>query len=35
LSGASFGPVGVAHGEDGEGQAGLRQRWFYSGLMVF
>ena len=27
LSGASFGPVGVAHGEDGEGQVGSKQRW--------
>ena len=33
LSGASFGPVGVAHGEDGEGQVGLRQRWSCLGLM--
>jgi hypothetical protein len=34
LSGASFGPIGVAHGEDVEGQAGLRRRLFYLGLMA-
>ena len=34
LSGASFGPVGVAHGEDGEGQVGLRQRWSCLVLMM-
>ena len=34
LSGASFGPVGVAHEENGEGQAGLRRCWSYLGPMM-